>query len=138
MSNVCFFFSEKCQKHHTESIYGGEKSADQRREIEPDISFFTSPCQPQDLIFTVKTCSNKRQRSQRSGADKKSPIDNRQFFSQATHFKHVVFMVQDHNNCSCREEEQGLKECMDHKMENRGRPCSYTQGEEHVSNLANS
>ena len=62
MTQMSFFVAEECEENHSESINSCNKGADERGKVEPDVSLFAGPRQPEDLIFAVETCGNKRKR----------------------------------------------------------------------------
>src|SRR5687768_13813702 len=93
MTQMCFFLAEESQKNHSESIDGRNKGSDECGKVEPDVSFFARPRQPQDLIFAVEACRYEWKRSKRCRANEEGPIYDRDFFPKASHFEHVLLMM---------------------------------------------
>src|SRR5690349_13641587 len=81
MTEMAFRFTEKSEEHHASGVYRCNERSNQSCKEETGIAIFRGKRQPEDLVLAVKSRSYQRNRSERSRANEKRPIDDRQFCS---------------------------------------------------------
>src|SRR5687767_670826 len=95
-----FLLAKKSEEYHAEGINRSYKSSGDCCKEKPKIAFFTGPGHPDDRIFTKPASGYQRYGCQRCRTDQKCPVYNRNFTFQATHFEHILFVMEDHDDSS--------------------------------------
>src|SRR5260221_1861406 len=124
--------TEERKEEHAEHIKRGEARGNEADNPEQEK---TVEGPAKDFILAEKTGEGKNSGNRQSG-DQHGVVSELDLLVEAAHFADVLLSRHGVDNAAGAEEREGFEEGVGHEVKNSGGEGAYTEGEEHVAELA--
>src|SRR5882724_4614559 len=124
--------TEERKEEHAEHIKRGESRGNEADNPQQEKAV-EGPAK--DFILAEKTGEGKNSGNRQSG-DQHGVVSELDLLVEAAHFADVLLAGHGVDNAARAEEQEGFEEGVGHKVKNSGGEGAYTEGEEHVTELA--
>src|SRR5579859_6306211 len=128
---VIAWLAVKGEKDQPEHVERSEQCGEQPKHIEQMVAAAILKRIEQDSVLAEE--AGKR-RNARNGQrrDEHCPVRVLDFLTQAAHLAHVLLAAHGMDDAARREEEERLKECVSHQMEDARGERAHAASQEHV------